>query len=139
MKNSAENVFMGIPAGKGEAALFDGFLAAHDFAAGSRKGFRLDVRKFAGWFVQANKEKFSVKRVTTRDITDFREWLRRDQGKAVATVNRCLVVLRRWLGWLADQGHVPTNPANKVKELKRQCARTERVGPERSENATSRN
>jgi site-specific recombinase XerD len=121
VKNSAENVFTGIPAGKGEAALFDGFIAAHDFAPGSRKGFRLDVRKFARWFVQVNKEKFTIKRVTTRDVADFREWLRRDQGKAVSTVNRCVVTLRRWLGWLAEQGHISANPAKKVKELKRQA------------------
>jgi site-specific recombinase XerD len=120
VKNSGESVFAGIPAGKGEAALFDGFLAAHDFAPGSRKGFRLDVRKFARWFAEANKEKFSVERITVRDITDFREWLRRDQGKAVSTTNRCLVTLRRWLGWLAEKGNIASNPAKKVKELKRQ-------------------
>jgi len=121
VKNSAENVFGGIPAGKGEAALFAAFLAAHDFAAGSRKGFRLDIRKFARWFTEANREKFTVKRITTRDVSDFRDWLRREQGKAVATVNRALVTLRRFFGWLAEQGHLPSNPAKKVKELRRQA------------------
>lgn len=121
MKNSEENVFEGIPVGTEEASLFAGFLDAHDFAAGSRKGFRLDVRKFAAWFADANKEPFTVARVTTRDCTDFRDWLRRDQRKAVATVNRCLVTLRRFFGWLVDQGHLPVNPAKKVKELRRQA------------------
>jgi integrase/recombinase XerC len=120
VKNSAEKVFHGIPVGQEEASLFSRFLDAHDFARGSRKGFRLDVRSFAWWFSEVNKEPFRVVRVTTRDVTDFKDYLRREKGRAVATVNRCLVTLRRWLGWLADQGHIAANPAKKVKELRRQ-------------------
>lgn len=119
MKFSGENVFDGIPVGEQEPSLFNQFLAAHDFAPGSRRGFTLDVRKFARWFSTANKEPFRVGRVTTRDLTDFRDHLRRDKGQAVATVNRNLVMLRRFFGWLVDQGHVATNPASAVKELRR--------------------
>jgi site-specific recombinase XerD len=61
-----------------------------------------------------------VERVTTRDITDFKDWLRREQGQAVSTVNRALVTLRRYLGWLAQQGVIAANPAQCVKELRRQ-------------------
>jgi site-specific recombinase XerD len=118
-QNSGDKVFEGIPVGKDEAAHFTAFLAAHDFSANSRRAFTQDVRKFAVWFSSANRERFVVGRVTTRDVADFRGHLRREQGQAVATVNRCLVTLRRWLGWLADQGHIASNPAKKVKELKR--------------------
>jgi integrase/recombinase XerC len=121
VKNSAEKVFDGIPVGQEEASLFAAYLDAHDFAPGSRKGFRLDVRSFARWFAKANKEPFRVGRVTTRDVTDFKDHLRREKGRAVATVNRCLVTLRRWFGWLADQSHIASNPAKKVKELRRQA------------------
>ena len=31
-----------------------------------------------------------------------------------------LVTLRRFLGWAADKGHIPSNPAKPVKELRRQ-------------------
>jgi site-specific recombinase XerD len=119
VKNSAENVFDGIPVGSDEATLFAAFLAAHDFATGTRKGFTLDVKKFAAWFAEVNREPFRVGRVTTRDVTDFREHLRRDKGQAVATVNRCLVTVRRFFGWLADKGHVTSNPVAGVKELRR--------------------
>jgi site-specific recombinase XerD len=61
-----------------------------------------------------------VARVTTRDLTDFRDYLRRDKGQAVATINRNLVMLRRFFGWLVGQGHVAANPADAVKELRRQ-------------------
>lgn len=120
MKNSGDKVFAGIRVGPEEAALFNQFLAAHDFSANSRRAFTQDVRKFACWFADANKEPFKVSRVTTRDVADFRDHLRREGGQAVATVNRALVTVRRFFAWLADQGHVRGNPARKVKELRRQ-------------------
>ena len=78
------------------------------------------MRKFARWFSSANREPFTVGRVTVRDITDFKDYLRRECGQAVSTVNRALVTLRGFFQWLADQGHVPANPVKQVKELKRQ-------------------
>jgi integrase/recombinase XerC len=68
----------------------------------------------------ANNEPFTACRVTARDVADFREAMRKGQGQAVATVNRCIVSLRRLFGWLAEQGIVPANPAKKVKQLRRQ-------------------
>jgi site-specific recombinase XerD len=120
-QNCGDNVFEGIPVGKEESSLFTSFLSGHDFSANTRRAFSQDVRKFATWFSSANTERFTVGRITTRDITDFKDHLRREQGQAVATVNRALVTLRRWLGWLADQGHIASNPAKKVKELRRQA------------------
>jgi site-specific recombinase XerD len=120
-QNSGDKVFEGIPVGKEEPALFAAFLDGHDFSANSRRAFTQDVRKLAGWFSSANRERFVVGRVTTRDVADFKDHLRREKGQAVATVNRALVTVRRFFAWLIDQGHVATNPAQKVKELKRQA------------------
>lgn len=119
-RDLADKVFGTIPAGPEESRLFQQFLAANDLAANSRRAFSNDLRKFAPWFAAANQEPFRSSRVTTRDITDFRDHLRRQQGQAVATVNRALVTLRRYFGWLADQGHITANPAKPVRELRRQ-------------------
>lgn len=119
-QNPADKVFEGVPTGPGEADLFASFLAAHDFAPPTVKAFSLDLKKFARWFTESNREPFVVKRVTTRDVADFRDHLRRDGGQAVATVNRAVVTVRRYFGWLAANGHVPANPAQAVKELRRQ-------------------
>lgn len=119
-RNPADKVFEGVSVGAGEADQFRSYLAAHAFAAPTIKAFTLDLKKFAKWFAESNREPFSVKRVTTRDVSDFRDHLRREDGQAVATVNRALVTIRRYFGWLADQGHVPANPASAVKELRRQ-------------------
>ena len=104
MKNWELNVFEGIPVGQEEAALVGAFLKGHDFALGTRKGIVLDLRKLAKWFVQANKEPFAVKRVTTRDVSDFKDYLRRERQQAVATINRTLVMVRRFFAWLVDHG-----------------------------------
>lgn len=118
-QNSGDSVFKGVPVGKDEAGLFAAFLASHDFSANTRRAFKQDIKKFACWFSNANREPFTVVRVTTRDVADFRDFLRREQGQAVATVNRALVTVRRFFSWLLDQGHIASNPAKKVKELKR--------------------
>lgn len=120
MKNTSDNVFKTIPVGKDEAALVSQFLAEHDFAVNTHKAIIGDLRKFARWFNGANNEPFSVARVTIRDVADFRDQGRRNFSWSVSTINRALVTLRRFFGWLVVNGHVPANPAQPVKELRRQ-------------------
>ncbi|WDI39872.1 tyrosine-type recombinase/integrase [Bremerella sp. P1] len=118
-KNPSDNVFDNIPVGKDEARLFGEYLGSSDLSANSQRAIVNDLRKFARWFVNANRETLTFARVTTRDITDFRDSLR-DQGQAVATVNRALVSVRRYCRWLCEVGHLQMNPAKGVKELRMQ-------------------
>lgn len=120
MKNSGDNVFVGLSVGQKEASLVQGYIDGHDFAANSRRAVVQDLRKFAAWFSTANVEPFRIARVTTRDITDFRDQLRRQEGQAVATINRAVVTLRGFFAWLVDKGQLPANPVKPVKELRRQ-------------------
>jgi site-specific recombinase XerD len=120
VKNSGDNVFDPQPFGDGEADLIKRFLEGNDFTSNTRRAFAQDLGKFSHWFTQANKEPFRISRVTTRDVSDFRDYLRRDKAQATATVNRALVTVRRFLSWLVEEGHLTANPAKKVKELKRQ-------------------
>ena len=119
-QNSPDNLFGSIPVGKDEASLVARFLDDHDLSPHSRRAVVNDLRKFAGWFGNANREPFVVSRVTARDVADFREAMRKGKGQAVATVNRGIVSLRRFFAWLAEQGIVTANPAKKVKQLRRQ-------------------
>jgi site-specific recombinase XerD len=118
-QNSGDNVFEGIPARAEEASQFRRYLDAHDFSHHTRKAFFHDVRKFAGWFAVANGEPFDAKRVTVGDISGFKEYIRRDRQQAVTSVNRAIVSLRRYLGWLVAQGVISANPGSAVKELRR--------------------
>jgi integrase/recombinase XerC len=119
-QNSLDNVFEVLHVGAEEASLVVGYIAAHDFSPHTRRAIRNDLRKFARWFIQANREPFVLKRVTLRDVTDFRNYLHREKRQAVASVNRALVVVRRFFDWLVRQDHVEMNPAKQVKELRRQ-------------------
>jgi len=119
-KNSGDNVFGNTPVGPDEPMLFAQFIESLDLAVNSRRAMCNDIRKFAAWFSESNKEYFVFDRVTTRDITDFKDHLRRDKQQAIATVNRCLVTIRRFFQWLVDNGHLAANPAKPVKELRRQ-------------------
>lgn len=119
MRITSDNVFSGIPV-RGEAAsLFVRFLEGHDFSPATRQAMTFDLRKFGAWFTTANNEPLDLARVTVRDLTDFREHLRRDRAQAVASVNRSLVTLRRFFGWLVGQGVIAINPGESVKELRR--------------------
>jgi integrase/recombinase XerC len=121
MKNSFDNVFGDVSfVVDGQAALVGSFLNGGDFAPNTRRAFTNDLRKFVHWFTTANKEAFSISRVTTRDVADFRDHLRRGDGQAVATINRAIVTVRRFFDYLLRQGHVSANPAITVKELRRQ-------------------
>ena len=119
-QNCDDNVFSGLQVGTDEPALVAGYLAGHDFSVHTRRAIRNDLRKFAQWFSQANREPFTISRVTLRDVTDFRSHLHRERRQAVASVNRALVSIRRWFDWLVRNAHSPANPAKQVKELRRQ-------------------
>jgi len=120
MKNSEVNVFKDISVKPGEQVLWKDFIDANDFAHGSVRGMGFDMRRFAKWFVAVNKEPFTATRITTSDLSGFREEMRRENRLAVATINRNLVTLRRFLGYLLEKGHINTNPAKIVKELRQQ-------------------
>jgi len=120
VENPTDNDFDPHSVGDQEAALFNSFLTDNDFSPNTQRAFRQDLGKFSKWFSQANNEPFRISRVTIRDVSDFRDNLRRDQGQATATVNRALVTVRRFFNWLVEEGHLTANPAKKVKELKRQ-------------------
>ena len=83
MKNSGDKVFDPQPSGDGEAALIDRFLMNNDFSPNTRRAFRQDLKKFTNWFTVANKEPFRIGRVTTRDVSDFRDSSRGTDGSNV--------------------------------------------------------
>ena len=40
-------------------------------------GHAIDLTKFVRWFINANREAFKVNRITTADVSGFRDHLRR--------------------------------------------------------------
>jgi site-specific recombinase XerD len=119
-QNTNDNVFAGLSVGNDEPGLVAAYLTQHDFSSHTRKAVVSDLRKFACWFSESNKEPFTLKRVTTRDVIDFRNYLRREKKQAVASINRALVLIRRFFDWCVREKVISTNPAKQIKELRRQ-------------------
>lgn len=97
----------------------DEFLSANDFSRHTVRAVRSDLAKFVAWFTTANNEAFDLHRITVRDVADFREHLSHVRRQSVATVNRALISVRRFLGHLVKSGTLLVNVAESVKELRR--------------------
>lgn len=119
-KNYEHNVFKNISTVPGQTELFAQFTGKLDIAAHTTDALILDIRKFAKWFTDSNKEPWDVKRVTVRDVADFKEHLRTEKKQAVSTINRNISSIRKYFKWLFNENHIQVNPAIGVKELKRQ-------------------
>jgi integrase/recombinase XerC len=110
--------------------LYKNFVEAFDFSIHTKRAFLSDLKKFAGWFENKNKEPITLERITMRDVADYRNHLQNNERKAVATVNRCLVTIRRFLQWTVDQNLVNTNVAKGVKEIRKQSLTPQSLLPE---------
>lgn len=115
----SDKAFNGVGSGEREPVLFLDFLESHDFRPNTLRAMANDLRRFMLWFNQRNGEAFVLERVTVRDVTDFRNYMRNEKGLAVATVNRAVTLLRRFFGWLVERGELKADPAKPVKELRR--------------------
>jgi integrase/recombinase XerC len=120
LQNSEHNVFKGISTRPKQENIFSEFLADQDISPHTRQALIMDIRKFAKWFTTSNSEPWDVGRVTVRDVTDFREYLRQEKRQAVSTINRNLASIRKYFKRLFEKDHITVNPALSVKELKRQ-------------------
>ena len=119
-KNYEHNVFRGISTRPNQEEIFSEFLGEQDISPCSIQALVMDTRKFAKWFSTANSEPWDVERVTIRDITDFREFLRQEKRQAVSTINRNIASIRKYFKWLFYKEYITINPALSIKELKRQ-------------------
>ena len=113
----SDKAFKGVRSGEREQTFFLNFLESQDFRPNTLKAIANDLRRFMLWFNQRNGEAFVLERVTVRDVTDFRNYIRIEKGLAVATVNRAVTLLRRFFGWLVERGELKADPAKPVKQL----------------------
>ena len=120
IKNYEHNVFKGISTKPKQEELFSEFLGEQDISQNSIQALILDIRKFAKWFSSANQEPWDVERVTVRDVSDFREYLRVEKKQASSTINRNLASIRKYFKCLFKNEQTKINPTIGIKELKRQ-------------------
>ena len=119
-RNYEHNVLADISTRHNQAELVCQFLDMLDVSPHTIDALLLDIRKFAKWFTTANSEPWDIERVTPRDITDYREYLQKEKRQAVSTINRNLASIRKYFKWLVQQDYMSVNPAQTVKELRKQ-------------------
>lgn len=118
--NSEHNVFSAISVRPNQENLFDEFTKMLDVSKHTLIALVQDIRKLAQWFTTANQEPWDVRRVTVRDVADFREYLRSEKKQAVSTINRNLASIRKYFKWLVESEHIEVNPTIGIKVLKKQ-------------------
>jgi len=90
-----------------------------DYSDNTRSAIAHDLRSYFKWFEEVNSEVFSLKRCSSMDIVDFRNFCQR-QGMAVATINRKLATLKQFLKTAKTEKLIDKNPAESVKHLAQQ-------------------
>lgn len=72
-----------------------------------------DTDRFCGWL---EKRGGYFSEACSLDLVQYRDYLQAE-GKAPASINRALISLRLFYGWLNKQGKVPDNPVSEVKPI----------------------
>lgn len=99
-------------------AALRGVLSEH-----SRRAYAGDFRDFARWLHPEAGDQASITAadlisLTVDDIATYRDYLRQDQKRATATVNRRLAAIRKLLQAAVDRGLRAENPAKAVRGYK---------------------
>lgn len=94
-------------------------LFSRDYSENTRSAIAHDLKSYFKWFEEVNKEPFSLKRCSSMDIIDFRNFCQ-NKGLAVASVNRKLATLKQFLKTAKSEGLIDKNPAESVKHLAQQ-------------------
>lgn len=115
-QNSLNNVLADPKPLSNEVALVVTSMMGRDYSHNTKKAIEADIKNFLVWYEAKNEESFSFSRIIQRDVLDYR----RDSqtsGLSVATINRRLVTIRRFLAEAIATGRLSVNPADGVKQL----------------------
>ena len=90
-----------------------------DLASESIRNYLSDLRHFIAWYetgreAQANNS-FTPQGITTPALTRYRAYLQTVQRQKPASVNRCLISLKRYFGWASQQHLITYDPSVAVK------------------------
>lgn len=88
-----------------------------DLTAATRTRYRSALRRLCRWFAAAERRSLLLADLHPISLAGYREALK--QTDAASTVNTHLSAIRTWCVWLVDQGYLATNPAQRLKLVKR--------------------
>jgi len=108
------------PAGLEALASYEHWLREReDLTPASIRNYLSDLRHFIAWYetereAQAN-DCFTPQGITTPALTGYRTYLQTVQRQKPASVNRALISLKRYFGWVSQQHLITYDPSVAVK------------------------
>ena len=109
------------PRGRGEvernAQLLQPFvehLHSRDRSQRTIKSYSSDLKLFARWFYESNREQLTPKSITPIDLGEYKRHLLEGRGFKPATVNRRLASISAFCKWAQEQGLVDGNPCDEI-------------------------
>jgi site-specific recombinase XerD len=96
---------------------FEEYLQKRDRSEYTVKGYVRDIQTFFAWLEEQTSRDIPPGEVTFFDVKRYRDELE-DARKKPATVNRALSALRQFFDWMVAQGHMASNPAASVKQIR---------------------
>jgi len=83
----------------------------------TQEAYSTDLQEFIRWYQVALKESFDPAHCSPADIRTYRDSMR--SIKAVATINRRLVSIRKFFTWLVEERGLDRSPATRIQPLGR--------------------
>src|SRR5713226_8747414 len=110
------------PAGHEALASYEHWLREReDLTSASIRNYLSDLRHFIAWFETEreanvhNDATFTPQAITTPALTRYRRYLQIVQRQKPASVNRSLISLKRYFGWVTQQHIITYDPSVAVK------------------------
>jgi len=107
-------------AGLEALALYEHWLREReDLTPASIRNYLSDLRHFIAWYETEREahipDCFTPQGITTPALTRYRTYLQTVQRQKPASVNRSLISLKRYFGWVTQQHLIPYDPSAAVK------------------------
>jgi len=109
------------PSGRGEVGRnsrllqqFIDHLRSHDRSERTIKSYSSDLKLFAKWFCETNREELTPQSITPIDLKEYKLYLLEDREFKPATVNRRLASISAFCKWAQEQGLADGNPCDEI-------------------------
>ena len=108
------------PAGLEALASYEHWLREReDLTSASIRNYLSDLRHFIAWYETEREthvhDRFTPQGITTPVLTRYRTYLQTVQRQKPASVNRALISLKRYFGWVSQQRLIAYDPSVAVK------------------------
>lgn len=107
-------------------AQFEEYLVATGLSPTTITNYLADLRRFAQWWAETQRESASLLMATAGDIRRYRRDMTR-RGWAPATINRRLQGIRKFFSFAVTAGLLPANPAAEVSRVDEHCSAPSRI------------